>query len=78
MLGQRLSGTSGFDAKYFGMKQGNHHVINNGGAILLLKLGAELRQLSTRIPKSFDGSPVVKTYFGSYLHNVVAADHLSI
>lgn len=64
------------ETKFFGMKQGNHNAINDMGTQPLLQLAAELRILSTQIPKSVDGSPVVKQYYDQYLNNFGGPDHL--
>lgn len=76
MLEQRVSGMSSSDEKFFGRKEGSHWVTNDIGSWPLLKIVADLRKVSTRIPMSFDGSPFVKGNFGPYLHNAAALDHL--
>lgn len=64
------------DTGFFGLNQGMHHAINDIEPWLLLNLGAELRNVSTRFWKSVDESPVRKGYFDLYFHNFLAPDQL--
>lgn len=55
MLVQRLSGMSHSNAKFFGLKQGNHYVINDIGSRHLLKLMQSTEKSSLEFQSQMTG-----------------------
>lgn len=76
MLLQHLIDMNSSDAKFFRMKEANHHPINETGTWPLLKLVAKAKKFSSLNQKGLEQFSVVKGYFDFSFHSVEAPVYL--